>query len=257
MAIVMVSVPLAGHGAPAPALPQAAEFYVGDLQPAYADLFAFLSAYAFFKDHFPHERGPADPQNRAVLDASLRKLKAVTVFEHPPLERLARSYTTPVRTALEGVDLETGFMSETLEYEKQFLARYAAVNKVCGGSPAETHDLEMMIAVDFRRFWGVDAAGHAAALRQMNEQAGGYMEEIRALWSPERCERTRVLGHDLRLLLDMKLQGYKHPGWEKFVKRDKMEQAATFIAAVTFVFDNKVNPGAIDAASNQSAPPAW
>jgi hypothetical protein len=57
------------------------------------------------------------------------------------------------------------------------------------------------------------------------------------------------------LLRDMQLKNYMHPGWEKFVRRDKVGQAAGFIAAVTFVFDNKVNPGAIDAAASQSAPP--
>jgi hypothetical protein len=255
MAVVTLSVPLAGHGAPATALPQAAEFYVAGLEPAYADMFVFLSLDAFCKDRF-HECAPEDPQTRAVLDESLRKLNAVTVFERPRIDHFARSYTTPLQMALAAADLETSFTSKTLEYEKQFLARYAAVNKVCGGSAAETHDLEMMTAVDFIRFWGFDRGGYGAVLRQMNEQADGYMEQIRALWSPERCERTRVLGHDLRLLLNMKLQDYKHPGWEKFVKRDKMGQAATFIAAVTFVFDNKVSPGAIDAVSSQSAPPA-
>jgi hypothetical protein len=255
VAVMVVSVPLDSHGAPAAALPQAAEFYVGGLEPAYADLFAIASLGAFCKDRFPRECGRQDPQRLAGLDNTLRLLEAVTVFAPPPVTHFAQSYTTAEQAALALVSLQTSFMGKALEYEKQFLARYAAVNKVCRGSAAETEDLGTMTAVDFRRFWGFDAGGYAAALRQMNEQADRYMEEIRALWSPERCERTRVLGHDLRLLLNMKLKDYKQPGWEKFVQRDKLGQAGTFIAAATFVFDNKVHPGALDAVSGQSAPP--
>jgi hypothetical protein len=254
-AVVMVSIPLAGHGAPAAALPQAAEFYVGDLQPAYEDMFVFLRLYEFCLDRFKRKCGGADPETRALLDTSLRKLNAVTVFAHPPMD-FARTYPTDVQAALAAVGVEQSFMTHAREYEKQFLARYDAVNTVCGGSAAESHDLGMAIAVDFIRFWGFDREAYAAVLRQMKEQTDGYMEEIRELWSPERCERARVLGHDLRLILrNSQLQYYMHPGWEKFVKRDKIGQAATFIAAVTFVFDNKVNPGAIDAVSGQSAPP--
>jgi hypothetical protein len=254
MAVVMASVPPAAHGVQTVALPQAAEFYVGDLESAYADMFTYASLSAFCRDRFPRECGGEDREGAAVVENGLRKLKAVTVFGSPDVAHFTRSYPSALQAASGLVDLQTSFMSKTLEYEKQFLARYAAVNKACGGSAAETTSLTLLLAVDLRRFWGFDDRNYTAAVQQVHLQADGYVEEIRALWDPERCERTRVLGHDLLLLLNMKLKEYKHPGWEKFTKADKLGQAATFIAAVTFAFDNKVNPGAIDAVSGQSAP---
>jgi hypothetical protein len=84
------------------------------------------------------------------------------------------------------------------------------------------------------------------------------MAEIRALWTPERCTRTREMGHDLRLLLNLQLKDYKHPGGEKLTRPDKVRQATDFIVGVAVMFEQKVHPGTLDAlnsASNQSTQP--
>jgi hypothetical protein len=244
MAVAMVSVPPAGQAAPA-ALPQAAEFYVGGLEPVYADMFTVFSLSVFCKDRFPHECGGEHPDRMALVDKDLQKLQAVTVFGHPPATDFPQSYTSPEQAGAGILELQKSFMGKALSYEKQLLTRYAAVNKVCGGgSAAETADLQMTIALNLQRFWGFDRQGYEAALVEINQQADGYMEQIHSLWSPERCTQARVLGHDLRmLLLKLQLQDYMHPGWQKFVQRDKLAQATDFIAAAIFFFDDRANPG--------------
>jgi hypothetical protein len=47
MAVVMASIPLVSHSAPTAVLPQAAEFYVGGLEPVYADMFTVFSLSVF------------------------------------------------------------------------------------------------------------------------------------------------------------------------------------------------------------------
>ncbi len=243
------------QAAPTPALPQAVEFYANGLEPAYTNMLALLSLSVFCKDQFPADCAREDPKRFANLEDTVRRLRAVTIFGSPPVNHFEKSYKTVEQATLGLVELQTSFLDKAREYEKQFLTRYAAVNKACdGSSAAETADLEMTAGTNFERFWGLGHEGYIALVRQIDEQAEGYIGVIRATWTPERCTQARIVGHDLRLLLlNQQLKAYMHPGWEKFERRDKLEQAGTFIGAVVFAFDNKVNPGAIDAASNQSA----
>ena len=64
-----------------------------------------------------------------------------------------------------------------------------------------------------------------------------------------------MVGHDIRLLLTRKLQDYMHPGWEKFVRRDKLVQAGDFINDVVVLFEQKVHAGALDTAGSRNTPP--
>jgi hypothetical protein len=249
-AVAMALVAQAGYTAPAVSLPQAVEFYVADMEPAYEDLYTSLLLYHFCSERFPQEC-PLKQEHLAGLEDSVRKLKSVSLFG-PPLAaaHFGQSYNTVEQTALASRDLQTSLLRNTQEYEKRLLTRYFAVNRACGGSAVEAESVKVLIAVDLQRFWGYDRAGYRDAVERIDQEANVYWEEIRALWSPERCARTRELGHEMMILLYMNLKDYRHAGWEKFVRRDKVGQAAEFVAGVALLLERKVHPDAPEPAGS-------